>query len=351
MNQLNAFEKFEHEVRTVVRRGSKSSEFESPIKEIGAHFGDLVDEGIRSGISQAESELLAKKRLGGPVAIALQILRCPSRILRGTRIQQATCGIPLAITVLFVVASYFTGWMSEKKILFICASWAIFILSALAFGFGLQLAKKIIWKPFAVCGIIGAIFAASVLYQEYSKVRLLDGMTKAEVKQRVDKFESQISHMSNERFQLEHILVATNRPVETRLEAINNVIATSKSDIFVVDPNSTGKYLTPVEMRKTNDKVATYKLFLTRTSSARIADREWQNLHASFAGFDENRNESQKWRYFAESEAMPTYLIIAGGIELSMAFSGVFLCLASIGFVTSRIWIMRKSWLQLSQGY
>ncbi len=148
----NAVEKFEHEVRTVVRRGSKSSELESPIKEVSTHFADLIQEERGKGASYEEAEALAKNRLGSSLTVGMQILNTPSRISRGIRMQKFALAALSYLAIHFVAIRYFglKGWEGPALSIFGFSFFGIFLAAAISFGLGAVLSKRIVWKPLLV---------------------------------------------------------------------------------------------------------------------------------------------------------------------------------------------------------
>ncbi len=145
----NAVEKFEHEVRTVVRRGSKSSEFESPIKEMANHYEDLIQEELSNGATNEEAEVLAKKRIGSPLSVGLQILNCPQRRIRGIWTQKIAYLILLLVLVQYlglaycsinrITGNYMTFWYFVVVI--------EYLWSGVLFGRGILQANRILWVP------------------------------------------------------------------------------------------------------------------------------------------------------------------------------------------------------------
>jgi hypothetical protein len=161
MNQMNAVEKFEHEVRTVVRRGSKSIEFESPIKEVSTHFADLIQEELENGVSTQEATELAKKRLGSPLTVGMQILNSPSRISRGIRMQKFALIALSFLAIHFVALTYFglKGMQGTALTVFGYSFFGIFLAAAISFGLGTVLSKRVVWKP-----LLAIIPASIVLF-------------------------------------------------------------------------------------------------------------------------------------------------------------------------------------------
>ena len=145
----NPIAKFESEVREVVRSGSRSNEFEDSIKEISSHFLDLVQEELSKGSSQEIAEQTALERLGTPKSIGRQILNSPSRQTRGLRLQKLGLAGLWISAIQFLVMEYcaLRGWHGPLLSTFGYSFFVLFIASALAFGFGAGLIKKVLWMP------------------------------------------------------------------------------------------------------------------------------------------------------------------------------------------------------------
>ncbi|MEI8282984.1 MAG: hypothetical protein WCG75_11300, partial [Armatimonadota bacterium] len=112
MKHSNCVERFENDVRTAVRRGSKSIEFEGPIKEVAGHFGDLIQEQLDKLSTQPEAEKVAMKRMGSVGQVATQILDCASQRTKGLQRQRLLFWIPAIAPLLFIGAQ----WQSNAAI-------------------------------------------------------------------------------------------------------------------------------------------------------------------------------------------------------------------------------------------
>jgi len=148
---------FEAEVRRIVRRGSKSYEYESSIEEVAAHFSDLVEEEKAGGKSEHDALFEARKRIGSPSTIALQILNSSDRISKGVRLQRwVTFGLYL-VACYYVALSYsaLRGWQGQPLSFFGYLFFASLFASGLLYGYGAMLAKKIEWKP--ILAVIPAV--------------------------------------------------------------------------------------------------------------------------------------------------------------------------------------------------
>ena len=167
MRNQGAADLFEQEVRRFVRRGSKSPEFESQIKEIAVHYGDLLDEGIRNGISRSESEELAKKRIGDPIVIAFHILKTPSQVTRGIRDQNVGLTIVSAVVLIFLLSLPANSILpTNLAITFFVFAWTGFVLSSLKFGLGVFQARMVEWKSLQRATIV-LLFGFGYLMLKY----------------------------------------------------------------------------------------------------------------------------------------------------------------------------------------
>ena len=146
---MNVIDQFEHEVRTVVRRGSKSVEFESPIKEVAAHFADLIQEQLSAGATRSEAETIAKKRIGLPLNIGLQILNTPSRVSKGLRLQKIAIIGMVLMAFEYEVIEYcaLRHWQGLALSAFAYACFALYVYVVIQFGRGMIMAKKVLWLP------------------------------------------------------------------------------------------------------------------------------------------------------------------------------------------------------------
>jgi hypothetical protein len=142
-------EEFENEVRRVVRRGSKSPVFEDSIKEIGTHYEDLYQELLEQGISPTESDALARKRLGSPQSIGLEILNCPERKANGIWLQKLAFLFLLLVFVQYLSLAYCSvSAIAGNHITFWYFATVFQYLSASAlFGKGILQARKVLWSP------------------------------------------------------------------------------------------------------------------------------------------------------------------------------------------------------------
>lgn len=156
---------FEDQVRRIVRRGSKSCAYEDSIKEIAAHYDDLVGEGIASGLSDEAAQIEADRRIGSPLTVALQILNSPERAAGGIRLQRlAALGLSGAACYFWALTfCVLRGWQGHPLDIFGYSFFGLFFASGLLFGRGVLQSRKVAWKP--LLAIVPSIFVGHVFVQ------------------------------------------------------------------------------------------------------------------------------------------------------------------------------------------
>ena len=154
-----AINRFESDLRKAVRRGSKSSEFDEQIQEVISHFSDLYLHQLELGKHQDKAEELARSTLGSLPRVAHQILNNSSRRGRGVCIQKSMFWVPAVAALLFIGLQWHSVplishlFFTFEKVLGIA-----FVVCGLRFGYGIHLARKLIWKHLlATCAVTAAI--------------------------------------------------------------------------------------------------------------------------------------------------------------------------------------------------
>jgi hypothetical protein len=144
-----AVKSFELEVRSAVRRGSKSKEFEDSIREVVGHYSDLLQEGLGKGLSLELAVKAANERIGDAKTIGRQILNSPTRLARGLRFQKlGLIGLWVsAIQFLCLEYGALSGWQGLVLSTFGYSFLVLLIVSALSFGLGAGHIKKVLWIP------------------------------------------------------------------------------------------------------------------------------------------------------------------------------------------------------------
>ncbi len=174
----NPIDRFEQELRAIVGRTAKTTEYEERIQEICGHFADVFHEAMSQGMTEMNAEQVARGRLGTPSHIALQMLANPGRISKGLKMQRIALwgyiGAMFASQILTYCA--LNHWLGIPLMAFAILSIAIFFYLGLMLGIGVMLAGRLLWKTALVIwpismGIIAACtYVMMPLYMTYRPV-------------------------------------------------------------------------------------------------------------------------------------------------------------------------------------
>lgn len=340
-----AVKRFESELRRVVRRGSRSEEFENPVVEMVGHFSDLYEEELALGANQDRAEKRARTRLGSMGQIALQILNSSSRQTRGMRIQKALFWIPAAFAVLYIATAFTSDrnigqylWMIVNPFLILAC------ISGLVYGYGIVLARKFAWKPV----LVASLLSMSALFYVYSDGQKQNDAKMAENKKQLDQYLALRPQLDKDR-QAVNLLRQRHKPFVQQYGLAAGQLENSKSGAFLVDANSKGKYLSPEGVVWASQGYQKAQLKLSRTDDMNRAQRKWLSVGSSFyndvlENFEGNRLQSGwtqaylSWSFFD----LCFMSLMSTGTFLAFYFA-----FALIGGLATRIWILRTEWFRL----
>lgn len=343
---------FENEVRTIVRRGSKSEEFESPIKELVGHYADIFQAQVDHGVPSIEADKIARKQIGSMGQIATQILNCASRKAKGLQIQRLLYWVPAVAALLFIG----TQWQSNSTIshlfyLLLKPLTLLFILCGLGFGYGLFLSKKLLWKPIVATYLLASVILFPIFYSGSKVSDTLDGMTKPQIAALLDRYSNMRNTLSKEKMAIDRLMGINTKQFEQKYAVWIPAIENSRSGQFAIDTNSIGAFLKPFSLSLTKDKVLPAQIQLARTDSVYAAKVAWDKVGQEFSEAISNRaNEINKYQFYLNAKPWPLWYVVYGAFMAPMVFLGGFGAFAGIGYLAARIQILRGEWLRLSRG-
>ncbi len=334
---------FESDLRQVVRRGSKSPEFENPIQEITGHYSDLFEESIAQGASEQDADRSARERIGSLGQIALQILNNASRQTRGLRIQKALFWVPMAAVLYFIGSQSMLAYGLFHWTLagFVPLTW-LAIASGLVYGYGIVLARRLLWKPVT----IACLLTACLLFPFYNQQRLAVAKDKAEREKNVKLYLKLQPALGRDQTAVS-LYLKDQKPFAERNAVAAPIIEHSTTSKFRIDPQAQGAYLIPTGIVYNQAGLLSSYMSLSRTNDSKEAQKAWLTIGRSFYGVQDHISagiaESQ---WVAEVRPWPLWYVIFGAIMVPITFQSVFFGLAVIGGIGSRVWILRGEWLR-----
>lgn len=149
MKMTNPIDRFEQELRAIICRTAKTTEYEERIQEICGHFADIYHEGMGQGLSGKDAERAARQRLGTPSHVASQMLANPDQMVRGLRLQRFACYgyIGGALANQAIPYCLMKNWQGIPLTVFAIISIAFCLCQGPVFGVGVMLAGRVSWKP------------------------------------------------------------------------------------------------------------------------------------------------------------------------------------------------------------
>lgn len=348
----NQLAQFEVEVRTIVSRGSKSEEFESPIKELVGHYADIFQAQVDQGVPAIEADKIARKQIGSMGQIATQILNCASRKAKGLQIQSLLYWIPAVAALLFIGTQWQTNsTISQLFYLLLKPLTLLFILCGFGFGYGVFLSKKLLWKPIVATYLLASITLIPIYYFASRGSETLDGMTKPQIAALLDRYSNMRNALSKEKMAIDRLMGMNTKQFEQKYAVWIPAIENSRSGQFAIDTNSIGAFLKPISLSLTKDKVLPAQIQLARTDSIYAAKVAWDKVGQEFSEAIGNRaNEINKYQVCIDYKPWPIWYLVYGAFMVPMVFLGGFGAFAGIGYLAARIRILRGDWLRLSRG-
>ena len=348
---LNAVEQFKEDIRQVVRRGSRSSEFEDSVSEIGSHFSDLIEEELGKGSSQEVAERKARKRMGSRYKIAFQIVNSPDRKKKALRLQACmfvlfAAFIPVVVRFLMGTDTLFLSHQGNFNNTFT----ALLLGSGLVVGLGISIAKRIAWPTLAVAVTVSVIGTGLMLnnmaYPEMymSKEQITDIVSKQTAfEPRVAKIEAQVKKILKLRDQ-------SPEAWKKELTALPALVKEGNVPFYIEDQKSSGAYLYPSQTKYNIDKSITYSMTLSRTDDLGNAQNAWYKYQATFEDrFVDFRSREEVYKLWREDAANYSILWMKGfkftsGVCLRLG--AVFCLFALLGFLLGSVRVFGLDWLR-----
>lgn len=354
---LNPVAQFEYDLTRIVGRATRSTEYRSAIKEFSSHFADIFEEEIALGLDNADAERKARSRMGNLYAIAFQIVNTPERAKKGIRIQWIALAVYLSMVACYLGAVMATdaSWWLEILPRIVQMTELLFLLAGLALGYGILLAKKLLWKPLLLVTalvFVGGGFGIGAGSQPQRYFHMSQSEAKALVAKQAA-IEPEIAKLEN---QVLNVLNRQDRKPEVfseQLTPLTAMVESSKLPFFKVLPGTSGSYLYPASIDYPKDKTYCYAVTLKRTDNLPIAQKQWgrsvpAGAEISMAIYTRQAN-FDAYRSFAATKPAPWTLGFNLSAILALGCTGAFLMLAAAGYMLARIRILGLDWFRLSR--
>lgn len=353
----NAVISFRDELQKVVRRATKSKEFNASIDEMTSHFSDVFEEEFSKSNDEKIAETNARTRFGNVYTIALQILSTPGRITKGIRIQTLAVVLPTLAAIVYCAHAFsyaspvfeFIQKYLTQPVLYLYA------FAGLAFGYGVMMAKKVAWKP--LLGATVLLFVAGVPSLNYLlKSELLFGMEKSEAKLIVAKQAAIAPKVEEVEGAIKMIysrgMLSAKAPGQA-ISHLNQVVQANPTEFYEVDRKHVGRYLYPQGIEFRSDRIYSYLVTLGQTDDLALANMKWRsssdvNQQIPLAMKTREQNV-RAYLGFLDTKPVPwTYgLAISGGLTVMCTLP--FLGFAIVGFFAGRIQVLRGDWFRLTR--
>ena len=348
---------FESELTRIVRRASKSAEYQGPVTEVVSHFGDIFSEELAKCADETTANLRARVRIGSVESIAEQILKTPARTRNGTQIQFASTFVLIASCFIFGI-DFFADHFSAQQYVSLLASElnvvaAIFITGGLLFGYGAFLAKRLVWRPAALFLLLflflgglrlNHLFAPATRFKIDAPHPDRVAAIMRDEANRVDGPETHINGMFVRKF-------ADHETPEREMLILSKAIRASNSKFFADSSNRKATYLYPVSFTIQKDPVFSYKLVFGSTDSYKDANQKWQtagSLKSEFLAAAKDRRDaySRYWGY-SQQETPPESMGFALAFSFIRVATSYFAMFAAFSYLLLRVWVLRLAGLRL----
>ena len=212
------------------------------------------------------------------------------------------------------------------------------------------MAKRLEWKPLMAAYILASIILIPIYYSGSHASETVDGLSKTQVVALLGRYNQMSPMLKQDKMAINQIIGMSKKPFEQKYAMAASSIENSRTGQFLIDPKASGKYLEPVSIKTSDDKVTPTQLLLGRSDKAAEAMRSWEKFGTEFsAAIGNQANEMEKYRFFLDYKPWPVWYIVYGSFLVPMIFLATFGACAAFAMIGSRIWIMRGSWLSLQR--
>lgn len=267
---------FEKRLRRRLRFRSWLGAFDDDIREVLAHYNDLIAEAKAKGMPDDEAAKFAEQLLGDPKVVAGQIAKNRPKIF-GIRLQWVTIllFVFLAISPNFIgMKGYVVGSMWANFVEF----WDTFSVNLTylcggVFAFGVFRAKRVS----ALALVVGALLIPAS-YLGFSRVRYPDlGKVDSMAKQ---SFKGIVWHRTTYRNALEGCLGALDKlvsnPTPALIRQVSNLPRELTATCMITPKTSHGDFAYPTKYQVLREGVIP-TIFFERTNSLEYAMAQWRS--------------------------------------------------------------------------